>query len=110
MTDQVATMPSFNEVFGIDPSAPYDELVLATGIILEEYNRAVEHKIGRMTALNIAGGSAECQIAMDELYAAEKALEEVRVRRDAALCHVADMFGDNKESFMTKVDALLSKE
>ena len=107
---------SFEGVFGIEqPTSLHQsvleaEMILATGIILEAYAKA-ELEVGRCrTALNMAGGRVECEEAMDEFSAAEDALEKARIRRDAALSHIAEMFGDRRVEFMMKVDELLRTE
>jgi hypothetical protein len=107
---------SFEGVFGFDqPTSLHQsvlevEMILATGIILEEHARAAERKIECVTALNMAGGRVECEEAMANLIVAEDALEKTRIRKDAALSHIAEMYGDRRVEFMTKVDELLRTE
>jgi len=109
---EVASALSFSEIFGIDQpvslhqSVLEAEMVLATGIILEAHTKA-ELEVGRCrTALNMAAGRVECDEAMREFTAAEDALEQARIRKDAAECHITDMFGDQRMAFMAKVDEL----
>ena len=106
---------SFEGVFGFDqPTSLHQsvlevEMILATGIILEECEAAKEAVERCRIAATIAGPT-EAKDAMADLAAAGEVLERTRIRKDAALLHIAAMYGVRRDEFMTKVVELLRTE